>query len=75
VETGRSLLRNAKLSQFLCHVTSVRGWTDSLVDVKDPAIGADEKRPARCVRLILVDDTVRGRDVPRGITQQWIVNA
>ena len=46
-----------------------------LVDIENPAIEADVKRPSRCEWLILVDDAIRGRDLFGGIAQQRIVHA
>ena len=43
------------------------------VDVQDAAVEADEKRPARRVRLILVDHAVRRRHRLGWIGQQRIV--
>jgi hypothetical protein len=52
----------------------MRRRADLLVDVKN-AVGADVERPARCERLIFVDDAIRGRNFFRGIAQQRVVHA
>lgn len=46
---------------------------DLLVDMENPSIEANVKRPSRSERLILVDDAVSGRDLFGGVAQQGIV--
>ena len=55
------------------HVGASRRGTDLLIDVEDSAIGPDVKRPAVCERSLLVDYTVRTRDVLLGIRQYDVV--
>lgn len=46
-----------------------------LVDVRDPAVGANVERPPGRERLIRVDHPVGACDRPRRITEERIVHA
>jgi hypothetical protein len=46
-----------------------------LIDVKDPAIDANVEGPSRRERLILIGDTIGGRDLFARIAQERIVDA
>jgi hypothetical protein len=52
----------------------VRGRADAFVDEQNPPVDADIERPARRKRLIRIDDTVRPRDLPVRIAQNWVID-
>ena len=66
---------HAELGKFGRDRLSVACRAHPLVDVEDPAVGANVKRPARCVRLIGIDHPVGLRDGSGGIAQQRIIDA
>ena len=45
------------------------------VDVHNPAVEADEERPARGERLIFIDDAVGGRHRLGRVAEQWVIEA
>jgi hypothetical protein len=53
----------------------MRGWTDLLVDEQNPPVETDIERPARCERLILIDDAVRRCDGSCRIAEQGVVDS
>jgi hypothetical protein len=53
----------------------VRGWAHLLVDIEDAPIDADIERPARRIRLIRIDDSVRARDAAPRVAQKRIIDA
>ena len=53
----------------------MRRGIDLLVDVHDPAVEADEERPARRERLIFVDDAIGLCDGLGRIAQERIIDA
>ena len=56
-------------------ILPVRGGAHLLVDVENPAIHADVKRPARRERLVLVDDPVRGCHLTCGIAEKRVIDS
>src|SRR6266511_3866723 len=67
--------RDAKLREPGGDGFSVRRRTHELVEVLNAAVGADVKRPARCILLIRIDNAVRGGDTSIGIAQQRVIDA
>lgn len=53
----------------------MRRRIDLFVDVHDPAIEADEERPARGERLIFVDDAVGGRHRLGRVAEQRVIES
>jgi hypothetical protein len=48
---------------------------DMFIDIEDPAIDPDVEGPSRRERLILIDDTIGGRDLFGRIAQKRIIDA
>jgi hypothetical protein len=76
VSTRRSpsAARHTELGELCGYGLAVSGRPDILVDIRDPAVGADVERPPGREWLIRVDDAVRGRDRLGWIAEQRIVH-
>lgn len=64
-----------QFSKLRRNVLAMRGRTDLLVDEQNPPVETDIERPARCERLIFIDDAVRRCDGSFRIAEQWVVDS
>ena len=66
---------DAEFGELGDNVLARRTRTHVLIDVGDPAVGADIERPPRCKWLIAINHAVCGSGGLRGVTQDRIIHA
>ena len=74
-ERSQSSARHTELGELCGNGLAVSGGPDMLVDVRNPAVGANIERPPGRERLIRIDHPVGARDRLRRIAEERIVHA